>query len=294
MPELPEVETVCRGLSEVMEGRVLTKVQQNRPDLRFPFPDDFVARLTGRRVIGMNRRAKYILVRLEGGDILIMHLGMSGRFTIEHPEERTVPGEFHHGAGSAGGAHDHVVFDIDSGVRVVYTDPRRFGFMTLCPADTIDEHPLMGHLGVEPMGNALTPDVLASALKGKRASLKAALLDQRIIAGVGNIYACEALFRARLSPRREAGSACLANGRAGARAEKLVDAVRSVLADAIEAGGSSLRDYARTDGELGYFQHTFAVYDREGQPCTRDGCRGTIERIVQSNRSTFFCPTCQR
>lgn len=277
-----------------MEGRILTAVHQNRPDLRFPFPDDFVERLTGRRVIGMNRRAKYILVRMEGGDMLIMHLGMSGRFTIEHPGQINVPGQFHHADVSTGGPHDHVVFDIDSGVKVVYSDPRRFGFMTLCPSAEIDDHPFMRHLGVEPMGNALTPDGLARALSGKRASLKAALLDQRIIAGVGNIYACEALFRAGLSPRREAGSACLANGRAGTRAERLVEAVRSVLSDAIEAGGSSLRDYAKTDGELGYFQHTFAVYDREAQPCRREGCRGTVERIVQSNRSTFFCPTCQR
>ena len=294
MPELPEVETVCRGLAEVMEGRVLRTVRQNRADLRFPFPPDFVDRLTGRRVTGMGRRAKYILVRLEGGDILIMHLGMSGRFTIHQPKTGYSPGRFHHDTAANGGAHDHVIFDLEDDTRIVYTDPRRFGFMLLTDVQSLDDHPMIRDLGVEPLGNALTPDTLAAAFRGKKTSLKAALLDQKIIAGVGNIYACEALYRAGLSPRRLANTACLADGTAGVRAERLVDAVRLVLTDAIRAGGSSLRDYARADGELGYFQHTFAVYDREGEDCPRDGCHGTVRRIVQNNRSTFYCPTCQR
>lgn len=294
MPELPEVETVCRGLAEVMEGRVLRAVRRNRADLRFPFPPDFVERLTGRRVTGMGRRAKYILVRLEGGGILIVHLGMSGRFTIRRPETDRSPGRFHHDAAAAGGAHDHVVFDLDDDTRIVYTDPRRFGFMLLTHVRSLDDHPMIRRLGVEPLGNELTPDALAAAFRGRKTSLKAALLDQKIIAGVGNIYACEALFRAGLSPRRLAGTVCLADGTAGVRAGRLADAVRSVLTDAIRAGGSSLRDYARADGELGYFQHGFAVYGREGGGCPRDGCHGTVRRIVQNNRSTFYCPACQR
>jgi formamidopyrimidine-DNA glycosylase len=294
MPELPEVETVCRGLAEVMEGRVFRAVAQNRPDLRFPFPERFAARLTGRRIAVMNRRAKYILVHLDAGEVLIMHLGMSGRFTIDASGRAGAVGAFRHRGGIAGGPHDHVVFDLDDGCRVVYSDPRRFGLMTLCAADGLDAHPLLRHLGVEPLGNGLTAAWLADALAGRRVSLKAALLDQKVIAGVGNIYACEALFRARLSPERLAaslgGSGCIAR----ARAEDLVAAVRSVLAEAIAAGGSTLRDYARTDGEIGYFQHSFDVYDREGEACAREGCMGLISRIVQSNRSTFFCSACQK
>lgn len=200
MPELPEVETVCRGLAEVMEGRVLKAVAQNRPDLRFPFPERFAARLTGRRIAVMNRRAKYILAHLDAGEVLIMHLGMSGRFTIEAPDRTAPVGEFHHAGGTAGGPHDHVVFELDDGCRIVYSDPRRFGMMDLCAADGLDEHRLLRHLGIEPLGNGLTAAWLAEALAGRRTSLKAALLDQKVIAGVGNIYACEALFRARLSP----------------------------------------------------------------------------------------------
>lgn len=294
MPELPEVETVCRGLAEVMEGRVLKAVAQNRPDLRFPFPERFAARLTGRRIAVMNRRAKYILAHLDAGEVLIMHLGMSGRFTIEAPDRTAPVGEFHHAGGTAGGPHDHVVFELDDGCRIVYSDPRRFGMMDLCAADGLDEHRLLRHLGIEPLGNGLTAAWLAEALAGRRTSLKAALLDQKVIAGVGNIYACEALFRARLSPEREAATVGGSGRAARARAEDLVAAVRSVLADAIAAGGSTLRDYARTDGELGYFQHAFDVYDREGEPCTRKGCMGLISRIVQSNRSTFHCPACQK
>jgi formamidopyrimidine-DNA glycosylase len=293
MPELPEVETVCRGLAEVMEGRVLRAVVQNRPDLRFPFPERFAARLTGRRVAVMNRRAKYILVHLDTGEVLIMHLGMSGRFTIDASGRAEAIGGFRHPGGVAGGPHDHVVFDLDDGCRIVYSDPRRFGLMTLCAADGLEEHPLLRDLGVEPLGNGLTAAWLADALAGRRVSLKAALLDQKVIAGVGNIYACEALFRARLSPERQAASLGGSGRVARVRAENLVAAIRSVLADAISAGGSTLRDFAGADGELGYFQHSFDVYGREGEPCPRDGCRGMVRRIVQSNRSTFFCPACQ-
>ena len=294
MPELPEVETVCRGLAEVMEGRVLRAVAQNRPDLRFPFPERFAARLTGRRIAVMNRRAKYILVHLDAGEVLIMHLGMSGRFTIDASARAAAVGAFRHRGGIAGGPHDHVVFDLDDGCRIVYSDPRRFGLMTLCAADGLDAHPLLRHLGVEPLGNGLTAAWLADALAGRRISLKTALLDQKVIAGVGNIYACEALFRARLSPERMAASLGGSGRIARGRAEDLVAAVRSVLAEAIAAGGSTLRDYARADGELGYFQHSFDVDDREGEACTREGCMGLISRIVQSGRSTFFCPACQK
>jgi formamidopyrimidine-DNA glycosylase len=293
MPELPEVETVCRGLAEVMEGRRFAAVAQNRPDLRFPFPERFAERLAGRRVTAMNRRAKYILAHLDSGEVLIMHLGMSGRFTIEASEARAV-GAFVHAGGVAGGPHDHVVFDLEDGCRIVYSDPRRFGLMTLCAADALGEHPLLGHLGIEPLGNVLTGAWLADALRGRRTSLKAALLDQKTIVGIGNIYACEALFRARLSPTREASTLGAKGKRARERCEDLVAAIRAVIAEALAAGGSSLRDYAKTDGELGYFQHSFAVYDREGEPCSRDGCRGTVRRIVQSNRSTFHCPSCQK
>jgi formamidopyrimidine-DNA glycosylase len=241
----------------------------------------------------MNRRAKYILVHLDAGEVLIMHLGMSGRFTIDASGRAAAVGAFRHRGGIAGGPHDHVVFDLDDGCRIVYSDPRRFGLMTLCAADGLDAHPLLRHLGVEPLGNGLTAAWLADALGGRRVSLKAALLDQKVIAGVGNIYACEALFRARLSPERLAESLGGSGRFARARAEDLVAAVRSVLAEAIAAGGSTLRDYARADGELGYFQHSFDVYDREGEPCPR-GCRGTVRRIVQSGRSTFYCPACQK
>jgi len=294
MPELPEVETVCRGLAEVMQGRILRAVAQNRADLRIPFPDRFADRLAGRRISAMSRRAKYILVHLDDDEVLIMHLGMSGRFTIEVPGRTAPVGGFHHPGGVAGRSHDHVVFDLDDGCRIVYSDPRRFGLMTLCAADRLHDHPLLRQLGVEPLGNGMTAAWLAETLAGRRISLKAALLDQKVIAGVGNIYACEALFRAGLSPLRQAASLGGRGRAARNRAENMVAAVRAVLADAIAAGGSTLRDYARADGELGYFQHSFDVYDREDEPCARPGCCGTVRRIVQSNRSTFYCPACQK
>lgn len=296
MPELPEVETVCRGLAPVMEGRCFAGVEQNRPDLRIPFPPGFADRLAGRRVVSVGRRAKYILVRLEGGEVLVIHLGMSGRITIRPPGNggETATAAFVHAGGEAGGPHDHVVFRLDDGTVLVYSDPRRFGLMTIMGDGEFDSHALFRHLGVEPLGNLLTAAHLNAALRGRRTPLKAALLDQKIVVGVGNIYACEALYRAGLSPRRSAASIATKGDMPGTRVERLVAAVRQVLAEAIEAGGSSLRDYVHTDGELGYFQHRFAVYDREGQPCRREGCGGTVRRIVQSGRSTFFCPSCQK
>ena len=282
MPELPEVETVRRGLAPVMEGGTLTAVEQRRPNLRFPFPDRFAARLQGRRIEALTRRAKYLSARLSGGESLIMHLGMSGSFRIEG----ATPGEFHHER-SKSPAHDHVVFVFAAGSRIVYNDPRRFGFMLLADTTTIDRHPLFRDLGIEPLGDDFDAAILIHAFAGKRAPLKAALLDQKIIAGLGNIYVCEALHRARLSPLRAACDATPAKLRA------LAKAIRDVLSEAIEAGGSSLRDHRRTDGELGYFQHRFAVYDRENEPCARRGCGGTIGRETQSGRSSFFCATCQ-
>ena len=295
MPELPEVETVARGLSRVMEGVRFQRVDVNRPDLRFPFPKDFAARLTGQSVTSIGRRAKYILAHLSGGDVLLMHLGMSGRFLIEEAEDASRPGRFHHGAGGPAGAdpHAHVVFHLEDGTRIVYSDPRRFGVMDVFARGQVTEHKLLRDLGIEPLGNELSGAFLNEALRTKQAPLKAALLDQKIVVGVGNIYACEALFRSRLSPRRLARTI---TSKAGSteRATRLADAIREVLGDAIAAGGSTLRDYVRTDGELGYFQHAFQVYDREGTSCPRPGCGGTIDRIVQSNRSTFYCPRCQK
>lgn len=275
MPELPEVETVRMGLATALEGRRLTNIAINRPDLRKPFPQDFSRRLKNRRVEHVGRRAKYLLLELDRGETLIMHMGMSGRFTV-------YAGSAH----DAGGKHDHVVFDTDDGKRVVFTDHRRFGLMTLAPTDGLERHPLFAGIGPEPLAGDFTPNVLGAALEGKRTPVKSALLDQRVVAGLGNIYACEALFRAGISPRR------LASSVPGTRAERLVPAIKSVLNDALAAGGSSLRDYAHADGELGYFQHHFAVYGREGKPCPR--CATPVRRIVQSGRSTFFCPRCQR
>jgi formamidopyrimidine-DNA glycosylase len=294
MPELPEVETVRRGLQPVMEGARIVSVETRRPDLRFPFPPDFANRLSGRRIISLGRRAKYLTAEIEGGPLLICHLGMSGSFRIEAEGAASTPGDFHHERSKAA-SHDHVVFHLASPrgkkSKVVFNDPRRFGFMLF--ADANNEHPMLADLGVEPTGNTLDGRLLADLLRGRRAPLKAALLDQTLIAGLGNIYVSEALWRAGLSPRRAAGTIAPANGKAGERAEKLASAIRSVIADAIEAGGSSLRDYVHADGSLGYFQHSFSVYDREGEPCRKPGCNGTIARIVQSGRSTFYCPICQ-
>lgn len=295
MPELPEVETVRRGLQPVLEGARLTRVEARRPDLRFPFPERFAERLTGRTITALGRRAKYLTMHVQDGPVLICHLGMSGSFRVETHDDNETPGVFHHER-SKSTAHDHVLFDVVAAngdrSRVIFNDPRRFGFMLFAEGSP-ETHPMLAGLGVEPTGNALDGVLLASLLKGRRSPLKAALLDQKLIAGLGNIYVSEALWRAGLSPLREAGTIAKPGKKARDQSERLAEAIRSVISDAIAAGGSSLRDYVHTDGSLGYFQHSFAVYDREGEPCPKPGCRGHIERIVQSGRSTFYCRTCQ-
>ena len=293
MPELPEVETVRRGLAPVMEGARFVKVEANRPDLRRPFPKDFIKRLTGKTVTGLGRRAKYLLADLSSGDVLMMHLGMSGSFRVAADGRAKTPAKFHHPRSEAR-AHDHVVFHMSSGTQVIFNDPRRFGLMLLVPRGELAEHPLMREVGPEPLGNAFDAVMLARACVGKKTSLKAALSDQKVVAGLGNIYVCEALHRARLSPKRRASTLATRTGTPNERAERLVEAIKAVLNDAIAAGGSSLRDHRRTDGELGEFQHNFRVYDREGQRCVTPGCPGKVKRIVQGARSTFFCPTCQK
>ena len=293
MPELPEVETVRRGLAPVMEGARFVKVEANRPDLRRPFPKDFIKRLTGKTVTGLGRRAKYLLADLSSGDVLMMHLGMSGSFRVAKDGRAKTPGKFHHPRSEAR-AHDHVVFHMSSGAQVIFNDPRRFGLMLLVPRGELAEHPLMREVGPEPLGNAFDAAMLARACAGKKTSLKAALSDQKVVAGLGNIYVCEALHRARLSPKRRASTLASRSGAPTEHAERLVEAIKAVLNDAIAVGGSSLRDHRRTDGELGEFQHNFRVYDREGQRCVTPGCPGTVRRIVQGARSTFFCPTCQK
>lgn len=293
MPELPEVETVRRGLAPVLEGARFVRVIARRPDLRFPLPDRFAFRLEGTSVVGLRRRAKYLLADLSSGDVLIMHLGMSGSFRVALPEEERSPGDFYRPR-SSDRAHDHLVFVMSSGAVIIFNDPRRFGFMRLVPHSELPEHPLMRGLGPEPLGDGFDAAVLASLCARKKTSLKAALSDQRVVAGLGNIYVCEALARARLSPKRQASSLATRSGAPAPRAAALVEAIKDVLQEAIEAGGSSLRDHRRTDGALGDFQHAFRVYDREGAPCSTPGCAGSIRRLVQAGRSTFYCPTCQR
>ncbi len=294
MPELPEVETVRRGLEPVLSGRRIARLEQRRADLRFPLPDAFAKRVAGRRIQALTRRAKYLVAEFEGGQTLIMHLGMSGRFTISPSVgSGKMPGDFTHGTG-ADPKHDHVIFHTEDGTTVTYNDPRRFGFMVMAPTESIDQHPLIRNLGPEPLGNALNAGYLAARAQGRKTDLKAFLMDQRNVAGLGNIYVCEALHQARLSPKRAARCLARTNGLPTDRAERLVTAIREVLSAAIDAGGSSLRDYRQADGALGYFQHAFRVYGREDEPCTKPGCRGTVRRIVQSGRSTFFCSGCQR
>ena len=293
MPELPEVETVRRGLAPAMEGARFVEVVAHRGDLRWPLPKDFAQRLKGKTVTGLGRRAKYLLADLSSGDVLVMHLGMSGSFRVTRGTGETRPGRYYHER-AQDLAHDHVVFVMSSGATVRFNDPRRFGSMKLVPRSGLDQEPLLRALGPEPLGNEFSAALLASACRGKNTSLKAALLDQRIVAGLGNIYVCEALNRALLSPRRKASTIAGRNGAPNERAERLVPAIKTVLNDAIAAGGSSLRDHKRTDGTLGDFQHNFRVYDREGRKCPTPGCKGTIRRIVQSGRSTFFCPVCQK
>jgi formamidopyrimidine-DNA glycosylase len=287
MPELPEVETVRRGLAPVMTGTTVTRLELRRPDLRFPFPDRFVARVEGQVITGLSRRAKYLLAELSSGETLLMHLGMSGRFLIQSPGEvrAQMQGEFVHEAGRLP-QHDHVVFHLSTGGRVIYNDARRFGFMAMHGPDEASPH--LEGLGIEPLGNALSGEAILSLFDRKAAPLKAALLDQRLIAGLGNIYVCEALHRTGLHPELPAGR--LSSSKAG----DLAGHIRDVLNEALVSGGSTLRDFAHADGSLGYFQHAFRVYDREGEACLTPGCASVIARIVQSGRSTFFCPTCQK
>lgn len=287
MPELPEVETVRRGLAPAMEGARIAKVEVRHRGLRWPIVKDFEKRLEGQTVEGLGRRAKYLLADLSSGEVLLMHLGMSGSFRVN---DGKIAKSHHEKSKSV--AHDHVVFHMSTGATVTFNDPRRFGSMKLFARAKIDSEPLLRALGPEPLGNAFDAAMLARACAGKKTSLKAALIDQRVVAGLGNIYVCEALFRARLSPKRQASTLSDRKGSPNPRAVTLVEAIKTVLNDAIKAGGSSLRDHRRADGSLGDFQHHFLVYDREGQPCP--DCKGTIKRIVQTGRSTFYCPRCQR
>jgi formamidopyrimidine-DNA glycosylase len=290
MPELPEVETVRRGLQPVMEGSKIVSAEARRKDLRFPFQNDFVARLKGQTVTGLGRRAKYLMADLGSGDVLLMHLGMSGSFRIHKDKDAETPGQFHHPRGK-NGAHDHVVFHMSSGAAVIFNDPRRFGYMKIIARNALDEEPLLRGLGPEPLGNEFDAAMLAASCAGKATTLKAALLDQRVVAGLGNIYVCEALYRAQLSPKRQASTLADRKGAPTDHAKRLVEAIHTVLNQAIKAGGSSLRDHRQTSGELGYFQHHFLVYDREGQKC---GCGGVVKRFTQNGRSTFWCPKCQK
>lgn len=344
MPELPEVETVRRGLEPVLVGARITRLEQRRADLRFPFPERFSERVQARTILSLARRAKYLQARLDSGETLVMHLGMTGRFTVspslfstvssppsgegpgvggvrnrgdappryvlESPPRASLqapppPTSPARGAGvaqlapfvhEAGGnaAHDHVVLHLGGGATVTYNDARRFGFMLLIPDGELEAHPLFANLGVEPLGNGLNADYLAFMAQGRRSDLKAFLMDQRIVGGLGNIYVCEALHRARLSPHRAASCLALKSGRPGPRAERLVAAIREVLEAAIAAGGSTLKDYRHADGALGYFQHSFKVYGREGSACASPGCGGIVRRSIQAGRSTFYCGNCQR
>jgi formamidopyrimidine-DNA glycosylase len=293
MPELPEVETVRRGLQPAMEGAKIVHAEARRKDLRFPFQNDFVARLEGQTVTGLGRRAKYLMVDLASGDVLLMHLGMSGSFRVVADGGNSAPGKFHHPR-SEDRAHDHVLFHMSSGATIVFNDPRRFGYMKIFARDKIEDEPLLQGLGPEPLGNEFDAAMLAHACANRKTSLKAALLDQRVVAGLGNIYVCEALFRAHLSPRRLAATLATKKREPTDHAKRLVTAIHAVLNQAIKAGGSSLRDHRQTSGELGYFQHSFQVYGREGKKCESPGCGGIVRRFTQNGRSTFWCPKCQR
>lgn len=291
MPELPEVETVRRGLEPAMLGARLIAIDQRRPDLRFPFPERFAERLTGRRVDGLRRRAKYLIADLDGAELLVMHLGMSGSFRIEQSGGAGSRSPMV-GNGVKNSAHDHVAFDLSTGARIVYNDPRRFGFMQLIPRLELAAHPFFKNIGIEPLGDELDGATLATLFAGKKTPLKAALLDQTLIAGLGNIYVCEALHRAGLSPLRAAASLARKDGGPHQRAILLARVIREVLEEAVAAGGSSLRDHRQTNGALGYFQHNFKVYGRDGAPCLH--CGGVVRRITQSGRATFYCGGCQR
>jgi formamidopyrimidine-DNA glycosylase len=293
MPELPEVETVRRGLQPAMEGSKIIRAEARRKDLRFPFQKDFVARLEGQTVTGLGRRAKYLLADLASGDVLLMHLGMSGSFRVIDDADEKAPGQFHHPR-SEDRTHDHVVFHMSSGAAVVFNDPRRFGYMKIIARNALEDEPLLSGLGPEPLGNEFDAAMLARSCANKKTSLKAALLDQRVVAGLGNIYVCEALFRSQLSPRRLAATLATKTAEPTDHAKRLVTAIHAVLNQAIKAGGSSLRDHRQTSGELGYFQHSFQVYDREGEKCHTAGCSGIVRRFTQNGRSTFWCPKCQK
>ena len=294
MPELPEVEIVRRGLEPVMAGARFARVEQRRPDLRFPFPDGFARRLEGQRIRTVARRAKYLVATLADQTALVMHLGMSGRFSIAHPGRKALTfGDYVYDTG-ADAKHDHVVFTLENGARITYNDPRRFGFMLLIPSSELAAHPLFSAIGVEPLGHELNPAYLAAKAQGRSTDLKAFLLDQRIVAGLGNIYVSEALHRAGISPRRKASSLARRDGSPAERAIRLVPEIRAVLNAAIDAGGSSLRDYRQTDGSQGGFQNAFSVYGRAGEPCLKPGCKGIIERTVQAQRATYACGSCQR
>ncbi len=295
MPELPEVETVRRGLAPAMEGRRIEKLILNRADLRFPFPENLVETVEKRTIVALGRRAKYLLIDLDDGMTIIAHLGMSGSWRVEESDDSHLPGRFH-APRSVNALHDHVVIELAGtpARRVVYNDPRRFGFIKIARKADLEKEPSFAGLGPEPTGNSLDADLLAARFTGKAQPIKSALLDQRNIAGLGNIYVCEALWRARLSPFRAAGHLVTPTGKPKEGLKTLVPAIRAVIAEAIEAGGSTLRDHRKTDGTLGYFQHSFSVYDRTGAPCPHADCDGTIARAVQSGRSTFYCPACQK
>lgn len=287
LPELPEVETVRRGLEPVMAGQIIAQATFNRPDLRWPFPDGIARDLTGARILRLRRRSKYILADTDRDQTLLVHLGMSGRMLVSGASDRASLAQFHHDHPAAQ-KHDHVIFDMANGARVTFNDPRRFGAMDLFPTAQEGAHKLLAGLGPEPLGNGFDGAYLAATLGGRKTPIKAALLDQRVVAGLGNIYVCEVLYRAGIAPARAAGRIS-ANRLAG-----LVPIIRDVLQEAIAAGGSSLRDFRQAHGELGYFQHRFQVYGREGAPCLTPDCGGVIGRIVQSGRSSFYCPRCQR
>lgn len=279
MPELPEVETVKNGIIPLLEGRRLFRVIQRRDKLRIPLPENFAERLTGRMIERITRRAKYLLLHLDEQEILICHLGMSGKMTVIAAKDRATPDVFK--------KHDHIILETDAHDLVIFNDPRRFGLMTLCQADELDQHSLFRHMGPEPLGNEFNAEYLMGKMKKSRSPIKTILLNQRVVVGLGNIYVCEALFLAGISPEKKAHDI------GTDEVEKLVPIIRDVLLRAIEAGGSTLKDYARVDGELGYFQHEFKVYGREGEACLKVSCESNIERIIISNRSTFYCPTCQ-
>lgn len=287
LPELPEVETVRRGLEPAMAGKLIERADIRRPDLRWPFPENMAARLTGHRVLGLRRRSKYILADLNSNETLIIHLGMSGRMLIQRPAGNDMPGGFHHGFPTPE-KHDHVVLYMEESSRVVFNDARRFGAMDLCPTKELPTHKLLAGLGPEPLGNEFDEAYLSKVLKSRNSPIKSALLDQKLVAGLGNIYVCEVLWRAHISPIRKASTL------SAKRTASLVPVIREVLQDAIDSGGSSLKDYRQADGDLGYFQHKFAVYGREGEPCRTPDCKGKINRVSQSGRSTFYCRLCQR